>query len=52
MLGSFEITLIILNEEKNDIMRIVKSLEEYGLLIKDISESNKNKTKKTKRRIS
>ena len=31
-------TLIISNEEMNDIMKIVKSLEESGLLIKGISE--------------
>ena len=27
-------TLIISNEEMNDIMKIIKSLEEYGFLIK------------------
>ena len=31
-------TLIISNEEMNDIMKIVKSLEEYGLLIKGVSD--------------
>ena len=30
-------TLIILNEEMNDIMKIVKSHEESGLLIKGVS---------------
>ena len=35
--GSGMTTLIISNEEMNDIMKIVKSLEESGLLIKDIS---------------
>ena len=30
-------TLIISNEEMNDIMKIVKSLEESGLLIKSVS---------------
>ena len=33
------VTLIILNEEMNDIIKIIKSLEESGLLIKDISET-------------
>ena len=36
-LGSGFSTLTILKEETGDIMRIVKSLEESGLLIKDIS---------------
>ena len=40
-------TLIISNEEIN-IMKIVKSLEESGLLIKDISNTNKNKAKEQK----
>ena len=31
--------LIISNEEMNDIMKIVKSLEESGLLIKGVSET-------------
>ena len=31
-------TLIISNEKKNDIMKIVKSLEAFGLLIKGVSE--------------
>ena len=34
--------LIILNEEIKDIMKIVKSLEESGLLIKGISETIEN----------
>ena len=32
----------------NDIMKIVKSLEESGLLIKDLSESIKNEANKQK----
>ena len=39
-------TLIILNEERNDIMKIVKSLEEFGLLMKGISKTIKNEAKK------
>ena len=38
-------TLIILIEEKNDFMKIVKSLEKTGLLIKGVSETNENETK-------
>ena len=42
MLESGTTTLIILNEEMNDIMKIVKSPEESGLLIKSVSETIKN----------
>ena len=42
-------TLIISNEEINEIMNIVKSLEEYGLLIKDVSKTIKNEAKKNKK---
>ena len=41
--------LIFSNEEMEDIMKIVKPLEESGLLIKGISETIKNKTKEQKR---
>ena len=44
-------TLIISNEEMNDIMKIVKSLEESGLLIKGVSETIKNEAKEQKRRF-
>ena len=37
--------LIISNEEMEDIMKIVKSLEESGLLIKGMSETIKNEIK-------
>ena len=40
--------LIIFNEEINDFMKIVKSLEESGLLIKGVSETIENETKETK----
>ena len=46
--GSGTTTLIISNEEIEDIMKIVKSLEESGLLIKGISETIKNETKEQK----
>ena len=48
MLGSGFTTLIISNEEINDIMKILKSLEESGLLIKGISETIKNEAKEQK----
>ena len=41
-------TLIVSNEEMNDIMKIVKSPEESGLLIKGISETIKNEVKEQK----
>ena len=37
--------LIISNEEREHIMKVVKSLEESGLLIEGISETNKNEAK-------
>ena len=42
MFGSSTAALIISIEEFNDTMKIVKSLEESGLLIKSISETIKN----------
>ena len=45
MFGSGMKTLIISNEEINFIMKIVKSLEEYDLLIKGVSETVKNEAK-------
>ena len=41
--GSGTTTLIISNKEIKDIMKIVKSLEESGLLIESISETIKMK---------
>ena len=43
--GSGYTTLMISNEEMNDIMKIVNSLEESGLLIKPLSEAIKNEAK-------
>ena len=45
-------TLIISNEEMNNIMKIVKSLEESSLLTKGVSETIKNEAKEQKNRIS
>ena len=50
MFGSGVITLIISNEKINDIMKIVKSLEESGLLIKCVSETIQNEAKKNKKK--
>ena len=41
-------TLIISNEEMNDIMKIIKSIEDAGLLIKGVSETIENKAKEQK----
>ena len=47
-LASPTTTLVISKEEMNDIMKIVKSLEESGLLIKGISKAIKNEAKAQK----
>ena len=41
-------TLIISNEEMKNIMKIVKSLEQSGLLIKGVRETIKNEAKEWK----
>ena len=48
MFGSGAITLIILDEETNDIMKIVKFLEESSFLIKVIGKTIENEAKKQK----
>ena len=45
--GSGNTTLIISDEEMNDIMKIIKSLGESGLLIKRVSETIKNEGKES-----
>ena len=42
MFGSGTKTLMISNEEMNDIMKIVKSLKKSGLLIKRVSRTIKD----------
>ena len=42
-------TLIISNDEMKDIIRIVKSLEDSGLLLKGVSETIQNEAKEQKR---
>ena len=46
--GSEITTLIISNEEMEDIVKIVKSFEESRLLVRGISETIKNATKEQK----
>ena len=46
MFGSSATT--ISNEEMNDIMKIVKPLEKFGLLIKWVNETIKNEPKEVK----
>ena len=48
MFGSAMTKLIISKEEMNDIMKIVQSLEEYGLLTKVVSETIQNEAKEQK----
>ena len=45
MFGSGTTTLIISNEAMNNIIKIIKSLEEYGLFIKGVSQTIKNEAK-------
>ena len=45
MLGSGTKTLIISNEEMNDIMKIVQALEYSNILLKGITKTIKNETK-------
>ena len=46
--GSGIAALVISNEEIEDIMKIVKSHEESGLLVKGVIETIKNETKEQK----
>ena len=46
--GSGTTTLIISNEEKNDIMKVVEALEDSDILLKWVSKTIKNKTKEQK----
>ena len=45
ILGSGTTTLVISNEEMKDIMKIVQSLEDAGLLLKGITKTIENETK-------
>ena len=46
--GSGTTTLIISNEEMNDIMKIVQALEDSNILLKGVTKTIKNKTKERK----
>ena len=48
ILGSGNTTLIISNDEIHDIIKIVKSLEDSGLLLKGVSETVQNEAKEQK----
>ena len=48
-LASRTTTLRISNKRMDDMMKMVKSLEESHLLIKDVSETIKNEVKQQKR---
>ena len=41
-------TLVISNKEMDDIVKIIKSLQESGLFTKSVSESIENETKEPK----
>ena len=45
MFGSGTTTLIISNDEVNDILKIVKSLENFGVLLKGVSETIQHEAK-------
>ena len=51
ILGSGTTTLVISNEEMNDIMKIVQALEDSNILLKGVSETIKNETKVQKGRF-
>ena len=46
--GSGKTTLIISNEEMNDIMKIVQALEDSNILLKGVTKTIKNETKEKK----
>ena len=48
MRGSRTTTLIISNEEMNDIMKIVQALEDSNILLKGVTKTIKNEAKEQK----
>ena len=48
ILGSGNTTLIISNEEINDVIKIVQALEDSNILLKGVAETVKNETKEQK----
>ena len=51
MLGSYTTISTISNDKMNNIMKIIKSLEESGLLTKGVNETIKTETKEQNRRF-
>ena len=51
ILGSGNTTLIMSNNEMGDIIRIVKSLEDSGLLLKGVTETVQKGSKRRKQRV-
>ena len=49
--GSGMATLIILDKEMNDITKIVKALEDSGILLKSVTKTTENETKEQKGRF-
>ena len=47
--GSGNTTLIISNEEMNDILKIIEALENSDILLKGVAKTIKNETKEQKR---
>ena len=50
-MGSGTTTLVISNEEIKDIMKIVQALEDFNILLKGVTKTIKNETKKQKGRF-
>ena len=48
ILGSENTTLIISNEEMNDVIKSVQALEDSNILLKGVTETVKNETKEQK----
>ena len=48
ILGSGNTTLIISNEEVNDVIKIVQALEDSKIFLKGVTEAVKNETKERK----
>ena len=46
--GSETTTLIVSNEEMNDIMKIIQALEDSNILLKGVTKTIKNETKEQK----
>ena len=46
--GSGATTLIIANEDMDDIMKIIQALEDSGVLLKGVTKNIKNETKEQK----